>query len=201
MDALSVLALAKACSTVPSAVLAALAFAQTKAEPFTIGVSGEVSTYATFDKAVQVATAGAANKEFVQVGIALIPLSELRKRNISLTDGLSTCRNLKVAGDLVTAEWQQLGGKNEDWLRAATAFAVGHPDAGEVNNFEALYKKHHDDLKALEPQTNAVMHAQPQSQDKPRPQKRPAASASDERSVDVFQRSTVRDRPLRFSLE
>lgn len=157
MDALSILAAAKACaSNAPALVVAAVALVQTKAEPFAVGVSGEIATHATFDKAVKAAATAETNKEFVQIGVALVPLQELRKRKISLTDGFSSCHNLKVAGELIAAERQQIGGKDSDWTRAAIAYGVGHPDAGEVNNFADTYKKRYDELKALEPQTLAV---------------------------------------------
>lgn len=145
LDATTVLALAEACAPqVAPATLLAVARAESRLDPFAIGVNGPagpVKRARSRQEAIRVASRLAAAGRNIDLGLGQINIRNLSWLGLSIEDAFDPCRNLEASGRVLTAGYRRgvaAAGPGQRALRIAfSLYNTGDPARGFTNGYVA----------------------------------------------------------------
>ena len=144
LDLALVLALSTQCApSVSPQTLAAVAHAESRVDPFAIGVNGgsAVRQPRTRTEATRTARRLIASGANIDLGIAQINSDNLDWLGLSVEDAFDPCRNLAAAATVLRAGFRPTSDRPADQQRALrvalSRYNTGHPDRGFRNGYVA----------------------------------------------------------------
>ncbi len=157
LDLALILALSETCApTVSPQTMAAVAYAESRFNPFAIGVNGSVALKRqprTKPEAVGIARELIAGGASIDLGLAQINSANLGWLNLTIEEAFEPCRNLAAASVVLRHGYRPLSSAPTDRqaaLRAALSrYNTGHPERGLRNGYVARVERAASDLSLL----------------------------------------------------